>query len=102
MKQVSEKEVVVNRVFRYLKPKLKYDPYIKLACKRKGTTISNMLRIMQERLWLLPIDSLQSMDDNRALNYLELRKSFIEASLMDDKDILREYRAINSSYQTLI
>jgi len=95
MKQVSEKEDVVNRVFKYLKPKFKYDPYFKLACKRKGTTISNMLRIIQEQLWLLPVESLKTMDENRALNYLELRKSFIETSFIDDKDILREYKLVN-------
>ncbi len=91
----SEKEEVVKKVFKYLKPKFKYDPYIKLACKRKGTTISNMLRIIQERLWLLPIESLKDMDENRALNYLELRKNLIEISLIDNKAILQQYRDYN-------
>ena len=88
MKQVSEKEELAMRVFKYLKPKFKYDPCFKMACKRRGTTVSNMLRIIQERLWLLSIESLTTMDQDRAANYLELRKNFIEMSLMDSRDIL--------------
>jgi len=92
MKQATEKELLARKVFSYLKPKFKYDPYIKLACKRRKTTISNMLRIVQERLQLLSIESLKLMDDNKAENYLEFRLSFIEISFMDDKDILAGYR----------
>ena len=97
MKQVSEKEELAMRVFKYLKPKFKYDPCIKMACKRKGTTISNMLRIINERLWLLSLESLKMMDHHKAENYLELRKNFIEISFMDNRDILSTYKNLSQT-----
>lgn len=90
---MDEKEILATKLFNFMSPKFESDPYIKLACEKKGgATIEGILRIMKKQLWKRDLASLQKIDQRQEDYYFHFRRCFVEISLMGDLEILTAFR----------
>lgn len=88
---MEEREILATRIFNFMCPKFEADPFIKLACERKGATMEGLIRIMKKQLWKRDLESLIKMEQKQEAHYFYFLRCFIEISFMGDEEILREF-----------